>query len=55
LKLARGIVDICVDVLSVPRRSVMVEFTQHTAHEIVRDGSWVKDWTPDEAVPAAVA
>jgi phenylpyruvate tautomerase PptA (4-oxalocrotonate tautomerase family) len=49
LKLAHGIVDICVDVLRVPRRSVMVEFTLHTGHEIVRDGSWVKDWTPDEA------
>ena len=50
LKLAHGIVDICVDILGVLRRSVMVEFTLHTGHEIVRDGSWVKDWTPDEAV-----
>jgi phenylpyruvate tautomerase PptA (4-oxalocrotonate tautomerase family) len=49
LKLAHGIVDICVDILRVPRRSVMVEFTLHTGHEIVRDGSWVKDWTRDEA------
>jgi len=54
LKLADGIVDACVEVLGVPRRFVLVEFTSHVGEEIYRDGKWVADWTPEEAaaVPA---
>jgi hypothetical protein len=38
LALGRAIVDICVELLGVPRRTVMVEFTPHAAEEILRDG-----------------
>jgi phenylpyruvate tautomerase PptA (4-oxalocrotonate tautomerase family) len=51
LKLADGIVDACVEVLKVPRRWVLVEFTPHVGEEIYRDGKWVADWTPEEGAP----
>src|SRR6267142_5973000 len=50
LALGRAIVDICVELLGVPRRTVMVEFTPHPGEEILREGNWVADWTPAEAV-----
>ena len=50
LALGRAIVDTCVDLLGVPRRTVMVEFTPHVGEEILRDGNWTADWTPAEAV-----
>ena len=49
LTLGRKIVDICVDVLNVPRKTVLVEFTAHSGDEILRDGEWAADWTPAEA------
>jgi phenylpyruvate tautomerase PptA (4-oxalocrotonate tautomerase family) len=49
LQLGRQIVDICVDVLGVPRKTVLVEFTPHTGEEILRDDNWAADWTPEEA------
>jgi hypothetical protein len=49
LRLGRGIVDICVELLSVPRQTVLVEFTPHKGDEMLRDGNWVDDWTPAEA------
>lgn len=51
LKLADGIVDACVEILGVPRRWVLIEFTPHKGEEIYRDGKWVADWTPDERAP----
>jgi hypothetical protein len=51
LKLADGIVDACVDVLKVPRKWVLIEFTPHVGGEIYRDGKWVADWTPEEGAP----
>jgi len=45
LELGRRIVDICAEVLSVPTREVLVEFTVHAGNEMVRDG----DWTDAEA------
>jgi hypothetical protein len=36
-------------VLSVPKRTVLVEFTVHTGDEILREGEWTNDWTPAEA------
>lgn len=45
LKIGRGIVDICGQVLGVPKRTVLVEFTVHTGDEMLRDG----DWTDAEA------
>jgi hypothetical protein len=50
LALGRAIVDICVELLGVSRRTVLVEFTPHTGDEMLRDGNWVADWTPNEAV-----
>jgi hypothetical protein len=49
LALGRAIVDICVELLAVPRRTV-VEFTPHAGEEILRDGNWTGDSTPAEAV-----
>ncbi len=49
LTLGRKIVDICVDVLNVPRKTVLVEFTEHSGDEILRDGEWATDWKPSEA------
>ena len=49
LALGRAIVDICVELLDVPRRTVLVEFTPHSGDELLRDGNWVAEWTPEEA------
>ena len=49
LTLGRKIVDICVDVLNIPRKTVLVEFTEHSGNEILRDGEWAADWNPSEA------
>ena len=49
LELGRRIVEICTEVLGVPKKTVLVEFTVHTGAEILRDGEWAKDWTPEEA------
>ena len=49
LELGRGIVDICVDVLKVPREIVLVEFSPHPGNEILRDGNWASDWSPAES------
>jgi hypothetical protein len=49
LELGRGIVDICAEVLGVPKRTVFVEFTVHTGDEMLRDGEWAGDWTAAEA------
>jgi phenylpyruvate tautomerase PptA (4-oxalocrotonate tautomerase family) len=49
LELGRRIVDICSEILNVPRRTVLVEFTVHTGDEILRDGKWAGDWTAAEA------
>ena len=49
LELGRRIVDICSEVLNVPKRTVLVEFTVHTGDEILRDGRWAGDWTDAEA------
>jgi phenylpyruvate tautomerase PptA (4-oxalocrotonate tautomerase family) len=52
LALGRAIVDICVELLGVPRRTVLVEFTPHTGDEMLRDGNWVSDWTASERTTA---
>jgi hypothetical protein len=49
LELGRRIVDICSEVLGVPKRTVLVEFTVHTGEEILRDGEWAGEWTAAEA------
>ena len=49
LELGRRIVDICGELLGVPKRTVLVEFTGHSGDEILRDGEWAGDWTAAEA------
>jgi phenylpyruvate tautomerase PptA (4-oxalocrotonate tautomerase family) len=49
LELGRRIVDICAEVLGVPKKRVLVEFTIHSGDEILRDGEWAGDWTAAEA------
>ena len=49
LELGRRIVDICAEVLGVPKRTVLVEFTVHTGDEILRDGAGAGEWTHAEA------
>jgi phenylpyruvate tautomerase PptA (4-oxalocrotonate tautomerase family) len=49
LELGRRIVDNCVEVLGVPKKTVFVEFTVHRGDEILRDGNWAADWTAAEA------
>ena len=49
LELGRHIVDICAEVLGVPKRTVLVELTAHSGDEILRDGEWAGEWTAAEA------
>ena len=49
LELGRRIVNICVEVLGVPKRTVLVEFTVHTGDEMLRDGDCACEWTVAEA------
>ena len=49
LELGRRIADICAEVLGVPKRTVLVEFTVHSGDEILRDGEWAGEWTAAEA------
>jgi hypothetical protein len=49
LELGRRIVDNCAEVLGVPKRTVLLEFTVHTGDEILRDGEWAAEWTAAEA------
>ena len=49
LELGRRIVGICAEVLGVPKRMVLVEFTVHTGDEMLRDGDWAGEWTVAEA------
>src|SRR5438094_4741982 len=50
LALGRAIVDICVELLGVRRRTVLVEVNARDGGEMLRDGTWAADWTPAEAV-----
>src|SRR6202048_2152978 len=53
LELGRRIVDICAEVLGVPKRTVLVEFTVHTGDEILRDGAGAGEWTHAEGLVTA--
>src|SRR5260370_27075698 len=46
LALGRAIVDVCVELLGLPRRMVLVEFTPHAGEEMLRDGNWVARLDP---------
>jgi phenylpyruvate tautomerase PptA (4-oxalocrotonate tautomerase family) len=49
LTLGRRIVEICSEVLGVPKRTVLVEFAVHSGDEILRDGEWAGEWSAAEA------
>ena len=49
LAFAQRLVDECVEHLGLPPDLVAVEFTEHTAEEMYRSGSWGQEWTPTEA------
>jgi 4-oxalocrotonate tautomerase len=49
LEVGRRIVDICAEVLGVPKRTVLVEFTVHSGDEILRDCERAGEWTAAEA------
>src|SRR5437660_3873275 len=49
LALGRAIVDVCVELLGVPRRTGMVEFTPHPGAAILRDGNCAADWRHAES------
>jgi hypothetical protein len=48
-ELGRRIVEICAEVLGVPKRMVLVEFTVHSGDEILRDDERAGEWTAAEA------
>jgi hypothetical protein len=48
LELGRRIVGICAEVLGVPKRTVLVEFTVHSGDEILRDVKRAGEWTAAE-------
>ena len=48
-KLAEALVTACAEILGVAPESVELEFTQHGGDEMYRRGSFVADWTADEA------
>jgi phenylpyruvate tautomerase PptA (4-oxalocrotonate tautomerase family) len=52
LELGRRIVDICTEVLNVPKRTVLVEFTVHTGDEILPDGTVEARRFPNRMRPA---
>ena len=49
LELGLRIVDLCGEVLGVPKRTVLVEFAVHSGDEILRDGERAGEWTAAEA------
>ena len=49
LQLANAIVDACVEILKVPRETLLIEFTTHSATEMFRSGRWTSEWSEAEA------
>ena len=52
LRLAEGIRDVCDEELGFGTNQVVVQFTQHGADEMYRDGGWGQEWSADEATPS---
>jgi len=48
LVFAKQLVDECVTLLGLRPDLVAVEFTEHSAEEMYRNGSWGREWTPSE-------
>ena len=53
LRLAEGIREVCVEELGFAPSQVVVQFTQHAADEMYRDGGWGREWGADEAAPGS--
>ncbi len=53
LRLAEGIRAICEAELGFGPNQVVVQFTQHAADEMYRDGGWGREFTSDEATPGS--
>ncbi len=51
LRLAEGILAVCVEELGVRKEQVVVQFTQHAADEMYRAGGWGREWSEAEAAP----
>jgi phenylpyruvate tautomerase PptA (4-oxalocrotonate tautomerase family) len=49
LRLAEAIVAAAVEAFGLRPDPVSVEFTQHAADEMYRDGAWGREWDPAEA------
>jgi phenylpyruvate tautomerase PptA (4-oxalocrotonate tautomerase family) len=49
LELAKQVTALCAETLGLRADRVAVEFTQHTAQEMYRNGSWGQEWSADEA------
>lgn len=49
LRLAEGIRDVCTEDLGFGPHQVVVQFTQHVADEMYRDGGWGREWHAGEA------
>ena len=49
LRLAEGIRAVCAEELGFGPNQVVVQFTQHAADEMYRDGGWGREWSSDEA------
>jgi phenylpyruvate tautomerase PptA (4-oxalocrotonate tautomerase family) len=52
LELARQLVELCVEAFDIRADRVAVEFTQHPAEEMYRNGSWGREWTAEEGASA---
>jgi phenylpyruvate tautomerase PptA (4-oxalocrotonate tautomerase family) len=51
LELAKQLVALCAESLGLRTDRVAVEFTQHTAQEMFRNGTWGQEWSAEEATP----
>lgn len=51
LRLAEGIRDICGAELGFGANQVVVQFSQHAADEMYRDGGWGREWSAAEGGP----
>ena len=49
LALAEAVAAACAEALGLRRDRLVVEFTQHAADEMYRDGAWGREWDPAEA------
>ena len=51
LRLAEALVAAAVETFGLRPEHIAIEFTQHAADEMYRDGGWGREWSADEAAP----